>query len=217
MSSLVPALAPVLRDWMDKPLVLFGHSMGAVIAFEIALHMRREYGREPIHLFVSGRRAPQMGAADARTYALPDEQFVEELRRLNGTPKEVFENAELLQLMMPVLRADFEICQTYAGRPGAPLNCPITAFGGLEDPGVRREHLEAWREQTTASFSLHMLDGDHFFLSSARESLCRLMAQAINESVRRTSSADWTAELAVISRHGMGAGIGPNGGSPYVL
>ena len=183
MSDLVPAILPALKDSLDKPVALFGHSMGAAIAFEVAFHMRRAYGVEPVHLFVSGRRAPQLEVRDARTYALPDDRFIEELRRLNGTPKEVFENAELLQLMIPLVRADFQICQTYASSVTKPLACPITAFGGIADHDVRRQNLEAWQEQTSASFKLHMMEVDHFFLNTARRSLLRLISEEINESI----------------------------------
>jgi len=138
--------------------------------------LRREHGPGPVHLFVSGRRAPQVPDPDPPTYNLPEPEFLEELRRLNGTPKAVFEHPELMQLMIPILRADFELVQTYMYLPEPPLDCPISAFGGLQDEDVTREHLEAWRDQTTASFSLQMFPGDHFFLHTAQAFLLQTIA-----------------------------------------
>jgi medium-chain acyl-[acyl-carrier-protein] hydrolase len=97
------------------------------------------------------------------------------LQELQGTPKEVLDHPELMQLMIPLLRADFSVCETYQYHYEPPLNCPITVFGGLSDIEVPREELEPWRVQTTSSFSLHMLPGDHFFLHSAQTELIRVI------------------------------------------
>jgi medium-chain acyl-[acyl-carrier-protein] hydrolase len=105
------------------------------------------------------------------------------LRELNGTPEEVLENDELMQLLLPVLRADFALCETYVYRPEPPLDCPITAFGGLRDASVRREHLEAWREQTTSSFLLHMFPGDHFFLNTEMSLFLQTLSRILDQLV----------------------------------
>jgi medium-chain acyl-[acyl-carrier-protein] hydrolase len=177
--ALVEALAEALRPHMDRPFAFFGHSMGAVIGFELARRLRENYSLEPAHLFVSGRRAPQVPGDRLHTYALPEEEFIAELRRLNGTPGDVLLHAELMQVMLPLLRADFELIQTYEYVPGPPLGCPVSAFGGLHDYDVERGMLEAWREQTEGPFSLHMLPGDHFFLHAAGQQLLRLLAQKL--------------------------------------
>jgi medium-chain acyl-[acyl-carrier-protein] hydrolase len=104
-----------------------------------------------------------------------------ELRRLNGTPKEVLEHPELMELMIPLLRADFEVCQTYKPTDGPPLSCPIHAFGGLQDEDIPREHVEAWRNETTGSFELGMYPGDHFFLHNSEPALL----EALNQNLRQ--------------------------------
>ncbi|HKG20773.1 MAG TPA: alpha/beta fold hydrolase, partial [Blastocatellia bacterium] len=114
---LVQAIKPIILQLLDKPFALFGHSMGARIAFELARLLRREENLEPAHLFISGCRAPQLPVEDRAVYGLPDPEFIDELRRLNGTPKEVLENRELMQLMIPLLRADFAVCGTYTYMP----------------------------------------------------------------------------------------------------
>lgn len=166
LNEMVRATANGLLPFFDKPFVFFGHSMGSILSFELARYLRAHYSLQPRHLFVSGRRAPQLPDPDPPTYNLPDAEFLDELRQLNGTPPEVLDHPELMQLMMPLLRADFAVCQTYQYTPGQPLDSRITVFGGREDK-AEREHLEGWREQTTSQFSLLMFPGDHFFLHTA--------------------------------------------------
>lgn len=183
MEPLVEALVPGLLPFLDRPFALFGHSMGGKLAFEVARRLRAEYGLEPVHLFVSGTRGPRLPRKDRVLYDLPEAEFIEELRRLNGTPQEVLEHAELMSLMLPLLRADFELVQTYTYRPGPPLGCPLTACGGLRDADVTREHLAAWRHETTGPFTLRMFEGDHFFIHGERPQLLRLVAQELRASL----------------------------------
>lgn len=178
---LTQTIAEGLREMLDKPFAFFGHSMGAIISFELTRLLRRQGGPLPVHLFVSGRSAPTIPDADPPTYDLPEPEFIEELQRLKGTPKEVLEHPELMELLIPLLRADFELIQNYLYTPEPPLDCPITAFGGLQDDEVSRENIEAWHEQTTRAFSLRMLQGDHFFLNHSLhpiiEVVCRELAR----------------------------------------
>lgn len=169
--ALVRDMAYSIRPNLDRPFALFGHSMGALLGFELARLLRREEGVGPVGLFVSGCGAPQIHYGGLPTYDLPDSELLEELRCLNGTPKEVLDNPELMQLMLPLLRADFEMIETYTYFPEPPLDCPISAFGGLRDPKTKLEHLVPWRDQTTARFTLRMLNGDHFFLHQAEPQL----------------------------------------------
>ena len=183
LPALIEPLTESIKSSLGKPFAFFGHSMGALIAFELARKLRDEYGVEPAHLFVSGRRAPQFGDSDSVTYNLDDAEFIEELRRLNGTPKEMLESPELMQLMGPVLRADFQVCQTYVYTDSPPLGCPITVFGGLQDKDVTREHLQPWRNHTSGSFKLRLLLGDHFFLHSSEAILLRLIAGELHHLI----------------------------------
>lgn len=180
MPQLIAALAQGLTPYLDKPCAFFGHSMGAIISFELARYLQKVNGFAITHLFVSGRRAPQLPNTDPDTFNLSDAKFVEELRRLNGTPKEVLFHAELMRLMLPLLRADFELIETYRYVPGEPLTCPITTFGGLDDGVEAAANLQPWHEQTDGSFSLHMFPGDHFFLHTARPQLTEAIAQKLS-------------------------------------
>jgi len=126
-----------------------------------------------------GRGAPQISTNDPPTYSLPDAEFLEELKRINGTPRETFENAELMRLMLPILRADFQICQTHRYTEEPPLSCPIIGFGGLCDE-VTCEDMEAWRVQTTKCLSLHMLPGDHFFVRTHEDIIVKIVGSWLN-------------------------------------
>ncbi|MCS6845860.1 MAG: thioesterase II family protein [Caldilineales bacterium] len=174
----VEALAAGLAPAFDRPFAFFGHSMGALLSFELARYLRRTGRPGPVHLFVSGHGAPHLPDRNPPLHALPDDQFVAKLRELNGTPEEVLRHQELLQLLIPVLRADFAVCETYVYQPEPPLACPISAYGGLGDGYVNREELAAWREQTTGPFALRMFPGDHFYLNSPANRTHLLMALA---------------------------------------
>jgi medium-chain acyl-[acyl-carrier-protein] hydrolase len=184
LEALVPALIAALTPHFDKPFAFFGHSMGAMIAFELARRLRRERGPRPVHLFVSGSPAPQLPDRHPRTFDLPEPEFIEELRRLNGTPREVLEHPELMALLLPVLRADFELVQTYVYTDGPPLECPITALGGAQDSLVPREDLEVWGALTCAPFELRMLSGDHFFLHASQREVLRVISDALQGRAR---------------------------------
>jgi medium-chain acyl-[acyl-carrier-protein] hydrolase len=181
MELLAKAVLSEMRPYLDRPFAFFGHSMGAVISFEIARLLRREQTTLPIHLFVSGRPAPQIPEPKRYTYNLPDPAFMKELLRLKGTPAEVLEHPELMQVVMPLLRADFELIQTYTYTDEPPLNIPLTAIGGLEDE-ISREKLEGWRAQTTRAFSLRLLPGDHFYLTTNHRLLLPLLTQELSRN-----------------------------------
>ncbi|WP_414620790.1 thioesterase II family protein [Calothrix sp. CCY 0018] len=171
MEALVNAIAPILLPYLDKPFAFFGHSMGGLLSFELARHLRKEYGKKPVQLFVSASRAPQIPSPKPPIHALPEAEFFQELRHLNGTPASVLENNELMQILTPILRADFAVLETYVYTQEPPLECPIAAFGGLEDQEVTLQELEGWRSQTQSSFKLQMFSGDHFFIHSAQSLL----------------------------------------------
>lgn len=168
---LVQALAKELSTYLDKPFAFFGHSMGGLICFELAYQIADRYGLLPYQLFISGCPAPQLPSLGQPIHALPDTDFLEELRNYGATPEEVIRNDELMQLLLPLLRSDFSVCETYAYTERKPLQCPITVFGGFRDKTVESSSLEAWQCHTNSAFALHMFPGDHFFLHTNRVAL----------------------------------------------
>jgi len=177
LAPLVAALARALRPHLDGPYALLGHSMGALVAFETVRALRDADAPPPRRLFVSAFRAPHLPDPTPPVHALPGASFWDELRRLNGTPREVLDNDEMRRLVEPTLRADFAVHETYVHAGGEPVACPITAFGGLDDPDVTRDMLEAWRRHTRAGFRLRLFPGDHFFIHAARHGLLAAIAE----------------------------------------
>jgi|GEM_PF-2351605 len=173
LKPLIQTLVPLLKPYLDLPFALFGHSMGALVSFELFRELRRQNYPLPIHLFVSSRNAPQLTDLQRPIHRLPDSQFIEQIRHFNGIPDEILQNTKLMQQFLPVLRADFAMLETYFYANEPPLDCPITTFGGLEDSKVSQAGLAAWDKQTKAEFNLQMFAGDHFFLHSVREKLLR--------------------------------------------
>ena len=184
---LVEELAQSLLPYLDKPFVFFGHSLGALVSFELSRFLRRIHACSPTHLFVSGYCAPQISYSISPIHTLPDTDFLEELRRLQGIPEVALANEELMQLLLPVLRADFAIFETYIYQPESPLNCPLTALGGLQDPSVSREMLEAWQKQTKADFAIQMFPGNHFFIRTSQSLLLQFLAQTLNRITSQMS------------------------------
>jgi medium-chain acyl-[acyl-carrier-protein] hydrolase len=168
MAPLVDALTREASRNLDSPYAMFGHSMGGLVSFEVARRLER-IGQPPVHLFVSGARAPSAWPQPRRqVQSLTDDEFAAELRRLNGTPEAVLADPALRHLTLPALRADFGVVDSYRYNPGGgPLGCPISAFGGLDDPQTSVSSLEAWRQVTEGDFRLRMLPGDHFFFQTA--------------------------------------------------
>ena len=180
LEPLVESLAREIFPYLDRPFAFFGHSMGAIISFELARRLRWERGVEPDHLFISARRAPQLPEKDPEIHDLPEPEFIAEVERLKGTPRQVLEHPELMQMLITMLRADFSVCRTYTYIPSAPLRCPITVFGGTQDDAVPREKLEPWRAQTAGVCRLHMLEGDHFFINQQQTAILQIIASTLH-------------------------------------
>jgi medium-chain acyl-[acyl-carrier-protein] hydrolase len=178
------SVAAALAGSLNGPYALYGHSLGAKIAFETAREIRKLGGIEPAHLFVSASLAPQIPWPYPDLRTLADERLIQEVqRRYGGIPDAVLRERDLLQLLLPALRADITILETYRYSPEPPLGCAIAAFGGLDDNTVTEPSLAAWRAQTRGRFQLRMFPGDHFFWNEARPDLVKLIAAAAGMSM----------------------------------
>jgi medium-chain acyl-[acyl-carrier-protein] hydrolase len=185
LPNLIQALTPALRPYMTMPFAFFGHSLGALIAFELTRQLRREEQPGPLHLFLSSHRAAQLPDPDPPIHQLPEAEFIDKLRELNGTPEEVLRSVELMQLLLPCLRADFAVYETYAYASDAPLDCPFSVFGGLQDKEISRDDLLPWREQTTSTCNLRMFPGDHFYLHQTQPLLLKAIYQDLLPALSR--------------------------------
>ena len=162
----VDALLPSLLPHLGRPFAFFGHSMGALLAYETARRLEQRGGPMPARLLVSGCGAPHVPDSAPGLKGLPDDAFVAELRRMSGMPDEILANRELMQVLLPTLRADTALCEDYVRDAQSPLSCPIAAYGGLEDHRVEPAAVEAWREHTQSIFRARMFSGGHFFIRS---------------------------------------------------
>jgi medium-chain acyl-[acyl-carrier-protein] hydrolase len=176
MAPLGHIMAQELLPYLDKPFVFFGHSLGALLCFETARSLRHEIRRQPAHLFVSAAEAPHRRSLEEPISGLAKSALVKILREFDGAPEEALQNDELLDLMLPTIRADFELMETYEYRPEPPLECPMTIYGELEDHGVDAERLAAWSEMIVGACEIRMFPGGHFYLNRSQSTFLRTFA-----------------------------------------
>lgn len=165
LGRLVRDLLNELRPLLDVPFAIFGHSMGALITYQLALGLRKHNLPGPVQLFLSGRRAPHLTSSVRSFHNATDPELLGYLQTLNGIPEVILKSTDLLSMILPVFRADLEMINTYTHQNELPLDCPICALAGIEDPSTTIEEVQAWRAHTAPSkFSFYLLPGDHFFL-----------------------------------------------------
>jgi surfactin synthase thioesterase subunit len=162
VETVVKALAPVILEEVMPPYAILGHSTGGLCSFEVIREIRRLGGPEPVHLFVSGRRAPQLPMQPTPLASLSLDELSAFLRRMSGTPEEILRNHDMLGLIKPLLVADFAVNELYTYVSELPLTIPITTFAATRDPYADIIESAAWSEQTSAGFSMHTLNGGHF-------------------------------------------------------
>lgn len=184
VKSVVKMLAHAIYPKLNKPFSFFGHSLGAFIGFELTDRLGKQYSLKPVRLFVSGIRAPQIPDSNPSIHHLPKSVFLKELhRRYRGITEEIFQDPDLVQELLPGLRASFKMYESYKYVDGDPLDCPITAFGGLQDYTASQEDLEAWGQQTKCVFTLHMIPGNHFFIHFEREHFLRTLSNEVSKTL----------------------------------
>jgi medium-chain acyl-[acyl-carrier-protein] hydrolase len=182
LSGMVRDLAEAMRPFLDRPFALFGHSLGGLLAFESARHLRCLGASEPGHLFTACMRAPHLPPEEPLAHALPDDEFLANLTTLGGTPPAILAHDELVRMLVPALRADFALHETYQHQKQRPLACPLSVFGGAQDRMVARESLEAWSSHTSGPSRVQIFEGDHFFFYTQPQQ--RRMLEAIGYALR---------------------------------
>ena len=179
--DLVRALAEDISGLTHDPFAFFGHSMGALVAFELSRELRRRGQGEPLHLVVSGFRAPQLPQRRPPLHRLADDRLVGELRNLGGTPPEVLDQPDLLGLVLPTLRADLAVSETYDYRSEPPLTCQVSAWGGKQDPYLDEAELHSWSATTSGPFAVQRFPGGHMYVVTASTTLARQLGETLTE------------------------------------
>lgn len=183
LSDLVEGLFHGIQPLLNKPFAFFGHSLGGLVAFELARQLCANGFPQPEILFVSACDAPHLPDPHLPIHVMPDAEFLKSLQALKGIPAEVASLPELMDLLLPTLRADFEAFETYHYASHGPmLNCPILALGGLDDPRVSRERLEGWAQHSNALFQAQYFPGDHFFIHTAMEAVIASVTAELSAS-----------------------------------
>lgn len=177
MDALLDHLLPPVAAWLQdpRPVVFFGYSMGAALAYALAARLHAEGHVLPAALIVAACRAPQLLRTANPIYTLGDAEFADAIRHFGGLPDSVLAEPALMQLALPVLRADFQVLGTYQWQARPPLPCPLTVYGGSEDPHAKRDELAQWRVHAQASFQLRLFSGGHFFINETRAQLLRTL------------------------------------------
>jgi medium-chain acyl-[acyl-carrier-protein] hydrolase len=169
--ALTSDLSQAIQPLLDKPYTFFGHSLGGLVAFELARRLCQNGLPQPSVIFISACGAPHIPDTQPPIHALPKSEFINSLKRLNGIPNEIINNTEVLDLFLPTVRADLELIERYEHKTDRPLDVPIFALGGLDDHRINRERLEGWADYTSAGFRSTYFPGDHFFINTDRDSV----------------------------------------------
>ena len=188
LDTLVIELIKIIQGDLNKPYVLFGHSLGSRVAFELMLQASKLQLRLPTHFIASGSRAPDCDRSEDPIHDLPEDEFIEKLKDLNGTPKAVLENEELLSIYSPILRADFKMSESYLPITGVKFPVPLTVLGGDDDSGVEEEDLGKWCKFFSKATNIEVIPGDHFFIDSNREKVLEVVNRVLKASLEASSS-----------------------------
>ncbi|MBN1904155.1 MAG: thioesterase [Deltaproteobacteria bacterium] len=177
ITKLVEDLAPAILPFLDKPFIFFGHSLGAHIGFYLTRHLRKSNLPCPIHMFISAARAPHLTEPihDALHYKMEDKEFIDKLIKLGGMAEEVLKDKEILDIVLPILRADIEMLNTMEFKEEEPLSCGMTVLYGEFDNRVSREDAEAWSTHTNHDFRLTMITGKHLFINTHQAQIIELI------------------------------------------
>ncbi|MFF3856157.1 thioesterase II family protein [Micromonospora sp. NPDC002575] len=176
--ALADAAFEALRPVLDRPVALFGHSMGATLGFELARRIEATDDANPVRLFASGRRAPMTQGGEL-VHRFDDDRLLSELASLSGTDVRVLGDEEMMRSVLPAIRADYKAAESYRLTEEVRLRCPITALAGDADPKASLDDVRAWQRHTTAEFDLRVYPGGHFFLAEHSQAIVRLITEQL--------------------------------------
>jgi medium-chain acyl-[acyl-carrier-protein] hydrolase len=195
MDAVVDELAPLVTELLDRPTMIFGYSLGALVAYELTARLCAAGGAEPAVLAVGGCNAPHLPRLHRPLSGLDDDEFVAALRDLQGTPPEVFEHRDLLALLLPALRADFLLLDRYRAPERPPLSIPVVTYSGTADLELTPEGVSRWSEITVAATTHHTFAGGHFFLAERPDAVLELVNAVAGDLAVATAAARSAREI----------------------
>jgi medium-chain acyl-[acyl-carrier-protein] hydrolase len=185
MEDLVELLLPKISDILDGNYAIFGHSLGSRVGFELIRQAMAKGFPAPVHFFASGSSSPKNRCHEKKTYDLPDNEFIEELKDMNGTPPEILENRELMELFLPTIRADFKISEQYTCPQKFIIPTSITVLSGRHD-NISQEKLQMWGD-FSENVEIVMCDGDHFFIDTHKDEVLDIVNRKLEKYMHVTS------------------------------
>ncbi|MEI2467366.1 thioesterase II family protein [Niallia taxi] len=194
MKAMVEDIFYSIKNNLTEPYALFGHSMGGLLTYELCHKIQQEGYPAPVHVFVSGRKAPQLKARKKVIHNLSNEEFISEIIKYNGTDKMIFENKELAEIFLPILRADFKLIETYEFfTPLQLLNSNISVFHGIDDKAVNFDELSLWSQVTKKEIEIQNFPGGHFFINEYTEQVVGKVNETLGSLINEN-----TLELPVV-------------------
>jgi len=187
-NAVILYLKEAILPYFDRPCFFFGHSLGALIAFELARTLQRDHKLLPNCLFVSG--SPPYPPEQKSIHHLSDQEFIEEIKKYSGTPPEILEDALLRDRFLPILRNDFKMLESHVYHNGPPLTCDLIALGGLDDPIVKAESIKGWKIHTSQKFQSYIFSGDHFFIKPQQQKVIEILHQTIQRALKESLTED---------------------------
>jgi len=183
LNSTVQSIYKSILPHLDIPVVFLGHSMGALISYELTHYLKAHSNKQPQKLYLSAHRAPSVKHAGKLMHKLDEKEFLKEIINMNGVSKDILEHKELLELVLPIIKNDYELCETYKFSEKGKLNIPICTFGGIQDKDIEVNHLLEWENFTESKFQIEMFDGDHFFILKNKEEFLKRFSIHINKDL----------------------------------
>lgn len=179
VKEMVDDLISAIPAWLDRPYMIYGHSLGSAVAFETLHALEQRKLRLPLRFFAGARRAPHCPPRIPPIHDYPLEEFKSEVKKLNGTPDSILENPDIMEIFVPVLRTDLKAAYAYHRAPSSKINCEVSIFGGAGDDKVVQEDLIGWQEHFSTTMDMHIFDGGHFFLEDNKKMVVERICHSI--------------------------------------
>ncbi|MBN2534294.1 MAG: thioesterase [Spirochaetales bacterium] len=195
----VSHLMPELLPFLDRPFFFFCHSMGTIIGFHLVLEIIEKYGLHPVHIFFSSSAAPHNKPLFKKISHLADDQFIQEIKNFGGIPSQILNNPDFIKILLPILRKDFQLIESFEYSEGMKLHCPLTIFGGKDDRAVPVNKLEGWDRVTLEKANIQLFPGNHFYFIDQQEEVIEAILSNISIEYEYPEIGLFSNEYGIVS------------------